>query len=154
MTEALTSLDLAATWHSGAPLPFMLAGEHRLRLLFYAEEAGSGRTAIAIVRVDHQVALSFGLPHENSSSGHRLAALGFEMEAAFEVVNSTWIDDLRRMEAGGWQPNLAWLADQRHFIFSFRDRVVEFVAPSFQFELTDEPYEVVLKRMLDEAIDD
>jgi hypothetical protein len=151
MTEALTVLDLGATWRSGAPEPFMLAGEHRLRLLFHAK-AVSGQETIAILRVDDQVALNFGLPHEDSSGAHRLAARGFEMESAFEVVNSAWIDDLKRMEGEGWQPNLAWLARQRHFIFSFRDRVLEVVAPSFQFELTDEPYDVALGRMVDEAL--
>jgi hypothetical protein len=151
MTEALTILDLGATWRSGAPAPFILAGEHRLRLMFHAN-VESGREAIAVLRIDDQVALSFGLPHEDSAGAHRLAPCGFTMESAFEVVNSAWIDELKRMEGEGWQPNLASLACHRHFIFSFRDRVLEFVAPSFQFELTDEPYGVVLNRMVDEAL--
>lgn len=74
------------------------------------------------------------------------------MEAAFEVLDSTWVEDLRRMEAGGWQPNLTWLADQRHYIFSFRDRVLEFVAPAFQLELSDEPFGVVFGRVAEELI--
>lgn len=151
MAQALTELDLGATWRDGAPEPFMLAGQHRLRLLFHAKTK-SGDAVIAILRVDGQVALSFGLPHEDSSTAHRLATLGFTMETAFEVVDSAWIDDLRRMEAAGWQPNLAWLGRQRHFIFSFRDRVLEFVAPAFTFEVADGPFAQVLERVMGEAL--
>lgn len=151
VAESLIKLDLAATWASGAPEPFVLAGEHRLRVLFDAE-VGQAQGVIAVLRVDGQVAVTFGFPHEDCSNGHRLATLGFEMESAFEVVNSTWIDDLKRMEAGGWQPNSAWLANQRHYIFSFRDRVLEFVAPTFQFELSDEPFNVVFERITEELL--
>lgn len=151
MAETLIKLDLAATWRNGAPEPYVLAGEHRLRVLFDAETR-SASGVIAVLRVDGQVAVTFGVPHEDCANGHRLAPLGFAMESAFEVINSTWIDDLRRMQAGGSQPNATWLEDQRHYIFSFRDRVLEFVAPTFNFELSDEPFDIVFDRLAGELV--
>jgi len=83
----------------GAPIPIVLADEHRVMLAYYLQDTPAdwdGTWArvvdqntpdepIAVVVFDRCTAHMFGLPKDEAFSGHPLAARGLKPYSAFEA---------------------------------------------------------------------
>ena len=161
--EALLPLDLPPL-SAGAPLPHVFADEQRLLVAYIANgpdpsfDVTSPRSvsavaegeAVAILTVDPYVAFKFGPPNDEALSGHRLYALGLQPYSAFEVLNSSWIASLE--EANRVHPRHVpeLFSGRRHFILTFHDSTLEFIARDFQVGLRKG---AVLKAMI-EAMSD
>lgn len=118
----------------GAPLPHVFADEHRLLIAYIMElsdRAESLNELCAIVTVERYKAVQFGPPNDEAIGGHRLHDLGLAPYSSFEVLNSKWIADLERANQvhANHRPEL--YADYRHFILTFHDSTVEFIAKKF-----------------------
>ncbi|RVD61468.1 hypothetical protein EN828_15680 [Mesorhizobium sp. M2D.F.Ca.ET.185.01.1.1] len=146
--EALLPLDLPPS-SAGAPLPHVFADEERLLIAYIVNvpdpsfdgtnprsvSAVAEGEAVAILTVAPYVALQFGPPNDEALSGHRLYALGLQPYSAFEVLNSSWIASLE--EANRVHPRHVpeLFSGRRHFILTFHDSTLEFIARDFQVGL-------------------
>ncbi|TGV72938.1 hypothetical protein EN792_062680 [Mesorhizobium sp. M00.F.Ca.ET.149.01.1.1] len=141
-------LDLPPS-SAGAPLPHVFADEERLLIAYIVNvpdpsfdgtnprsvSAVAEGEAVAILTVAPYVALQFGPPNDEALSGHRLYALGLQPYSAFEVLNSSWIASLE--EANRVHPRHVpeLFSGRRHFILTFHDSTLEFIARDFQVGL-------------------
>src|SRR4051812_7108799 len=97
----------------GAPCPVVLAGEHALSVAYFLQDppdAWDGKTVrvvspetsaepAAIVRFSGVYAHMFGPPNDEAFSGHPLAERGLQPYGAFEVLDSSRVRGLERMNA-------------------------------------------------------
>lgn len=146
--EALLPIDLPLS-SAGAPLPHVFADEGRLLIAYIVNvpdpsfdgtnprsvSATADGQSVAIITADPYVAFQFGPPNDEALSGHRLYGLGLQPYSAFEVVNSSWIASLEEANRvhPGHMPEL--FSGRRHFILTFHDSTLEFIARDFQVGL-------------------
>jgi hypothetical protein len=146
--ESLLRIDLPLS-SAGAPLPHVFADEERLLVAYLVNSpapsfdgtnprsvsATSEGETVAILTAAPYVALQFGPPNDEALSGHRLYELGLQPYSAFEVVNSLWIasqEEANRVHPRH-MPEL--FSGRRHFILTFHDSTLEFVAQDFRVDL-------------------
>jgi hypothetical protein len=142
----------------------VLADEHRVVLAYYLQETPAdwdGSTArevspvdsdepIAIVRFDRCTAHLFGPPNDEAFDGHPLAARGLKPYSAFEVIDSSWIRTLERMNSVHPNHNAErFLSGQRHLIFAFHDSTFECICRDLRFEFARGALRSVIPRMVE-----
>ncbi|KQZ31500.1 MULTISPECIES: hypothetical protein [Caulobacter] len=161
--EALVRLDVPQS-SVGAPLPSLVADEQTLFVCYLLQtyepdwdgstirvvEQDSENEPLAVLKVPFCRAHLFGPPNDEAISGHRLAKLGLEPFSAFEVTNSAWIADLERANRVHPYHHASQYAALRHFIFTFHDSVLEFIAESFEVRQASSPLRDTLRRLVDE----
>ena len=148
----------------GAPIPVVLADGHRTVLAYHLQEippGWDGSTArrvgpadgdepIVIVTFERCTAHMFGPPNDEAFDGHPLAARGLTPYAAFEVVDSSWIRTLERMNSV--HPNhsaAAFFLERRHIVFAFHDSTFECVCKDFAFQHAQGSMRSALPLMVD-----
>lgn len=146
--EALVSIEVPPS-SAGAPLPHVFADEGRLLVAYIANAPGpsfdgtnprsispaTGNQSIAILTADPYLAFQFGPPNDEAIRGHRLYPLGLRAYEAFEVRNSSWVASLEKANRvhSSHRPEL--FSDYRHFILTFHDSTLEFIAEGFSTSL-------------------
>ena len=135
----------------GAPIPIVLADEHKIFLSYYLQdtpEDWDGTTvrlvdnetdseAVALVKFDWCYSHMFGPPNDEAFEGHPLSNRGLRPYGAFEVLNSSWLRKLEKMNSVHSYHNKAnFMKDKRHYIFSFHDSVFECIAKDFDIEIS------------------
>jgi hypothetical protein len=132
----------------GAPLPVVLASEQSLFVAFYVERRDpdwDGTTCkvvspdtddqtVAVARFECAIAHFFGPPNDEAFSGHPLAKRGLSPYGAFEVLSSSWIRTLERMNSVHPFHRPEPFAFCRHFILTFHDSIFECVARRFSID--------------------
>ncbi|MET2826111.1 hypothetical protein [Mesorhizobium shangrilense] len=152
MSAAETLLPIEVPLSSaGAPLPHVFADEGILFVAYLADTPDSsfdgtnprsvsprtGNQFVAILTADPYLAFQFGPPNDEAISGHRLYGLGLKPYSAFEVINSSWIGSLERANRVHTSHRPDLFSDYRHFILTFHDSTLEFVAESFSTSLRE-----------------
>ena len=146
--EALLPIDLPLS-SAGAPLPHVFADEGRLLIAYIVNvpdpsfdgtnprsvSATADGQSVAIITADPYVAFQFGPPNDEALSGHRLYGLGLQPYSAFEVVNSSWIASLEEANRVHPRHMPELFSGRRHFILTFHDSTLEFIARDFQVGL-------------------
>jgi len=144
--DSVVELDNLPQSSVGAPLPCVLADEHRVILAYYVEEAlpgWDGSTVrivgpsmvdepIAIVRFKGCRAHMFGPPNDEAFAGHPLATRGLRPYAVFRIDRSSWMRKLERMNSvhPGHRPDNFW--KRQHLVFAFHDSTFECVCEGFE----------------------
>lgn len=133
----------------GAPEPVVLSDEHRTALAFYLQEPAEEWDGISVTVVSHSserpVAIveftpcydhMFGAPNDEAFQGHPLHERGLHPYGAFEVIDSSWVRQLERMNSVHpyHKPERFW--ERHHYIFAFHDSTFECVADKFQITET------------------
>ena len=129
----------------GAPIPVVLADEHRVVLAYYLQESApdwdgstvrvvspdDGDEPIAIVRFSCCIAHMLGPPNDEAFAGHPLANRGLRPYSAFEVTESSWIRHMERMNSVHPHhcPDVFW--QLRHLVLAFHDSTFECVCRGF-----------------------
>lgn len=90
-----------------------------------------GAEAVGVVRF-RACAHMFGPPNDEAFGGHPLAGRGLRPYGAFEVVGSSWIRQLERMNSVHERHRPERFAKLRHFVLSFHDSTFECVAEHFE----------------------
>jgi hypothetical protein len=108
---------------AGAPMPIIVANDIQLVVVYDAR--GDERVAL---RFEGPRAHYFGSPNDEALSGHPLNGRGLGPYGAYEVLASSWIRSLERMNRVHPRHNAARYAELRHFIFTFHDKTFECVA--------------------------
>ena len=147
-SEALIPIDVPPS-SAGAPLPHIFADEGRLLIAYIVDSpdpsfdgtnprsvsTATESQSIAVLTADPYLAFQFGPPNDEVLSGHRLYGLGLRPYSAFEVRNSSWIASFEKANRvhSSHRPEL--FSGYRHFVLTFHDSTLEFIARSFSVEL-------------------
>jgi hypothetical protein len=91
------------------------------------------------VRFESPYASSFGPPNEEAFSGHPLAARGLYPFGAFEVLNSSWVRSLEKMNSVHRYHRKERFDALRHFVLTFHDSTFECVAKGYSWEPASGP---------------
>ena len=146
-----TVVEIAAVPQSsiGAPCPMILVGEDHLDLAYYLQNTpagwdgtsvkvmaeNTGGEPVALVSFSYPYAHMFGPPNDEAFEGHPLESRGLRPYAVFEVVESSWIRQLERMNSVHEHHRPERFAKYHHFVFAFHDTTFECVAESFSVSL-------------------
>lgn len=146
---------------SGASLPFIMSDEHRVLLAYMVSELDEAVSSIvkmmttdspgyvALVEFTRPRAHMFGPPNDETFLGHPLAERGLKPYGVFEVLDSSWIRQLERMNSKcDTSHSQSRNRDQRHYIFSFHDSTFECIARSFSVNLREGTLRDVMFEML------
>ena len=120
--------DLVPHYETGAPDPHVFAAAGDLLLWYWA---GRDHEEVAVIRFVMPRAHYFGSPNDEARSGHPLYSRGLSFYGAHEVLGSSWIRLLERMNRVHPRHSPALFEGLRHFIFCFRDDMFECVAKGF-----------------------
>ncbi|WP_051355254.1 hypothetical protein [Mesorhizobium erdmanii] len=146
--ETLQPIDIPPS-SAGAPLPHVFADEGKLLVAYIANAPDpsfdgtnprsvsplTGKQSVAILTADPYLAFQFGPPNDEAISGHRLYALGLRPYEAFEILNSSWIASLEKANRVHSSHTSELFAGYRHFILTFHDSTLEFIAERFSINL-------------------
>lgn len=158
--DRVVELEAVPQSSVGAPHPVVVSDEGKAVLAFYLQDIPEDwdGTTVRIIRHDSEgpVALvefkwchvhMFGPPSEDTYHGHPLAERGLSPFGAYEVLTSSWIRSLERMNSvhEHHKPEMFW--ERRHFIFAFHDSTFECVAEGFQLTETHGSMKSILPLM-------
>jgi hypothetical protein len=142
---------------TGAPLPVLLADERRLLLAYMVSdpEKSQGparlmtqdtRGLVALVEFNRPRVHMFGPPDDETFRSHPLADRGLGPYEVFEVLDSSWIRQLARMnkQSPQWSP----YDGMHHFIFAFHDSTFECIAKSLVVNLREGTVRDVMFEMM------
>jgi hypothetical protein len=110
---------------AGAPMPLVIANEWNL-FLSYGLAPDSQEQAI--LKFTSSRIHSIGPPNDEALQGHPLWHRGLCAYAILEVVGSSWIRSLERMNRVHPRHNPERYKALRHFIFTFHDGTFECIA--------------------------
>jgi hypothetical protein len=120
----------------GAPMPALVAAEHRLELGYIARPPEPfGEERIAVATFVRPYAHMFGPPNDEAFEGHPLAARGLEPYGCYRIESSSWIRRLERMNAVHPYHRAEEFARRTHYVFAFHDTTFECVADDVQVTL-------------------
>ncbi len=148
---------------AGAPLPLVFSNEHTVVLAYYLNHTPpdwDGTTIqvvgyetqdlpIALVCFKLYDAFMFGPPNDEAFSGHPLASRGLHPYSCFEIVDSSWIRGLERMNSVHPYHRPERYAALKHFVFAFHDSTFECVADGFTLSLHRGSLSSVIPKMLE-----
>ncbi|MDX8523355.1 hypothetical protein RFM68_02460 [Mesorhizobium sp. MSK_1335] len=143
-TESLAPVDLPLS-SAGAPLPHVFADERRLLIAYLvnvpdptfdgtnprAVSPATDDQSVAILTAEPYLSVQFGPPNDEAIAGHRLYGLGLRSYSAFEVRNSSWIASFEKANRVHPSHFPGLFSGYRHFILTFHDSTVEFIARDF-----------------------
>ena len=110
-------------------MPFVVASERRTLFAFYlADSEITDGLEVQTAEFVDCVSVAFGYPNDEVLHGHRLFDRGLEFYALHVVEDSTWIDELRRMERAHDRSPAQPFANSKHFLLAFHDATLEAVA--------------------------
>jgi len=133
----------------GAPLPIVVSDEFTLLLAYIVERVDPdwdgtyvrvvnsdtpGET-VAVVRFQRCYASMFGPPNDESFHGHPLASRGLGPYMAAEVMHSSWLRRLERMNSVHEHHEPERFQRYHHFVFAFHDSTFECIADGFSISL-------------------
>ena len=134
----------------GAPIPIVFASEFKVAVAYYLNDAPKdwdGSTIkmvdtdsvepIALIVFDRCSAHYFGPPNDEAFSGHPLASRGLEPYGSFEIINSSWIRKLERMNSvHPYHNKEQFFKGERHIILTFHDSIFECITQSFEIHIS------------------
>ena len=145
---------------SGAPLPFIMSDEQLVLLAYMVSESDKSISAkvkmmiadspgyVALVEFAMPCAHMFGPPNDETITSHPLAERGLRPYGVFEVLNSSWVRQLARMNKIHRHHSPSRFEDLRHYIFSFHDSTFECIAKSVAVNLREGSLRDVMFEML------
>lgn len=118
-------------WSAGAPQPFVVSSEERTLVGFHAAEQAGGaadRLSVTVAELVTCTSVKFGFPNDEVLHGHPLFDAGLDYYQLHEVGNSSWLRDLRAIEAVHDRAPAVPFEKERHFVLTFQDSTLEAIA--------------------------
>jgi hypothetical protein len=133
----------------GAPLPCVISSEHHLAVVYRCDEPDpdwdgsyceivsteSAEQSICVVTFNRVKAHFFGPPNDEAFIGHPLADRGLCPHGAYEIVSSSWIRALERMNSVHPGHSAKLFAPFRHYVLAFHDTTFECIALHYGFHM-------------------
>ena len=140
-----------------APMPLVLADESTLAVSYVtarpstaqgdAPGPSSADELAAIVVFEQCFAVHFGLPNDEAFASHPLEDRGLRPCGAFEVESSTWLRGLEMRHRAHPRHDPQLFQELRHYVWTFRDSVLECAALSYTAVEAQGHPDSVLSRM-------
>lgn len=157
--DALRTLDDIPQSSVGAPLPLVLSDEQAAVIAYYEQTPWDGRSVrvveaeasaepTAIVSFRSCRAMYFGAPNDEAFAGHPLAGRGLRPYAAVEVLGSSWIRQLERMNSVHPHHRPEAFGSLHHYILTFHDSTFECVALGYKVFSESGPLHQAVPAML------
>jgi hypothetical protein len=160
--DTVTPFEAAPPCSAGAPCPLVLADDDGVLLAYYGDLPADGSSVttpraidpatsalpVVIAVFSSPLAHMFGSPNDEALSGHPLASRGLHAYGSFEVLHSSWVRALERMNAVHPNHRPDSFAGYRHFIFTFHDSTLECVAKGVAFHAHPGPLHSALPHMV------
>ena len=109
--------------------PLVLATDNALILAYeLAPVAQDGPETIVVVKFERPRCHYLGGPNDEARNGHPLIGRGLGFHGLYEVLNSSWIRSLERMNRVHPRHDTRLFEGLRHFIICFQDATFECVA--------------------------
>ena len=118
------------------------------------KSASSQDEAVALVTFEGSFAHYLGMPNDEAFAGHPLHDRGLHPYMVAEVLNSSWVRRLERMNAVHPSHDPRGYAELRHFVFAFHDTTFECVGKGLSVEVRRGSLREVAHQMLDERLAD
>nr|WP_199002137.1 hypothetical protein [Flavobacterium sp. ASV13] len=146
-------------WNTGAPMPHILSSGDQLFLIYYLAvkdpkwdgsyvniiDTNSPVTyPIALITFENEIYYTFGTPNDEVIQGHPLYDHGLEACEAHEVIHSSKIDALEKINSihSCYDPN--YWKTLKHYIFTFHDDMFECVSKGYKVEIFNESFKDVV----------
>ena len=130
----LKKLKLGFDMDIGAPMPHVLANEHKLYLLFY--KALQEDNEMMLIKFNVCIASKFVIvPNHSNVEGYPYYTCGLWSANFFEIKNSDWIEELKKIDSFTDESHTKTLSDfkkLKHYVLLFHDSTFECVAESFK----------------------
>lgn len=138
---------------AGAPIPIVAADEGRFVLAYRLADRGEALPRnVAVVRSENCLAFKWGPPNDEALAGHPYFEAGLDYYSAFEVTDSDWVLELDRRNAVHSRHVPGLFGRYRHFVLTFHDSTLEFLAKDAEFRLTaGSPVDAALRAFQEET---
>lgn len=106
---------------------------------------------LAVVKFPGASSHMLGLPNDEVLHGHPLSSRGLQAYSAQEVLNSSWVRGLERVNSVHDRHDRERFLKLRHFIFTFHDVTFECIASRFSSETSCHSAVDILLPLMKEA---
>ncbi|AWK03521.1 hypothetical protein HYN56_04500 [Flavobacterium crocinum] len=134
-------------WDIGAPMPHIVSDGLNLFLIYYLalrKQQKEVSNPVALVSFEHAISHKFGSPNDEVIEGHPLYEHGMEAYKAHQVVHSSWIAELEKINSihTGYYPE--YWKTLKHYIFTFHDNMFECIAKGYTIEVFNTRFKEVV----------
>src|SRR5262249_49172654 len=126
--DELIELTGAPKMETGAPHPIVFSTERSLAISYWVRESEE----LAIIRFHRPSFHLFGPPNDEAIRGHPLAPRGLTSYRMFQVLNSSLVRHLERMNSVHPRHDPKRFQDRKHYILTFHDSTFECLARGFE----------------------
>ena len=142
-------IEWTPQWNTGAPMPQVFSNGHKTFLIYLIRETDPNWDGTYVTMIDntsdtvYSSALAefsgstfrFGIANDEVFSGLPLWNKGLESYAAHIIENSTWINEIKKINKvhPGYSEDM-W-KDDNHFALLFHDEIFEVIAKDYKIEL-------------------
>lgn len=126
----------------GAPSPRIISSDNELLVAFNVDKNSMGMECInsddlfdtVVLGLKFSICLkyTFGIPGNETISGHPYYSLGLECCAFYEMENSDWIEQLKNIDRVHPSYNIEKWNNFKHYIITFHDNMFECVAKGYE----------------------
>jgi hypothetical protein len=133
----------------------LIQTEYSLHLVFNgmrATRGGRENAGVAVLTFDRALVSKFGYPNDEALVGHPVlgaASIGYDV---VEIHDSSWCASAERENRVAFPKSD--FRHIRHFAVSMHDSTFECLAAGIAVEVSRDPYESVVKRLVDRALQD
>jgi hypothetical protein len=143
--DTIVKLTIGLRPEGGAPEPLLIQDDREARLVFDAVTP-EDTEVIAIVRFNRVLASRFGYPNDEALPGHPLYAHGMDHHWIYEVLQPTWLEQLKIQNAVSFPTGSRW--SQRHFIVTLKDSTFECLADDYQVTTSQQDPRQIIEKAL------
>jgi len=166
--EYADRIDFPVAWDVGAPLPHLFMNDYKAYLLFYVkavdpnwdgthttviDTASDKVTDLALVEFEHCNSATLGTPNDEVIEGHHLYGKGLESYVPMQIINSSWIQEVQKINRVHSNYNPQNWKNTKHFFFGFHDTTFECIADSFTVEVHQTSFKdlinIAVKKLID-----
>jgi hypothetical protein len=136
---------------TGVPRAALLSDESNVSVAYATQKGWNdpnrSATQFAIITFVDYRAHMFGQPDEKAFTGHPLYPRGLEPYSFSEVIGSSWIRQLIKIDETNPYRAEDYYAGSRHFILAFKNSMFECVARGYTYALFEGSEEELVSRM-------
>jgi len=149
----------------GAPEPRILCNDINLVLLFHVDlldlpkitnkikqRDSTSDTGVAIMKFKKNYIFKYGTPNDEVLDGHPYYNLGLEHYSFFEVNDSDWIKEIKKIESHHPYYNDNSFEDLKHYIITFKEKTFECIAEHYSIEYYVDTMENIFKKEFDSLL--
>lgn len=131
-TEHAVDLDLGFRPEAAISGALLLQSDRTTVLTFNAMSPGrDGRwtdAGVAVIELRRALATLFGLPNDEAIHAHPIARLGVHAYGCYEIMNSSWVQQIERENGRPLSSPDFFRGTPRHFVFTFHDSSLQCIA--------------------------